>query len=282
MSASSTTGESAFSRWVRPVASFAATVMRNRPLVTEMVIRDLKGAHAGHGLGSLWVYVQPLVIVGTYMLIFGLIIGSKIDVSSMPGDYTSYILVGMTPWLVMANVLGRAPGVFISNANLVKQVVFPIEVLPLASVVSAFLIFVPSFVLVLAYKATAGGGLSPMAALLPVVIALHAALSLGLVLVLSVTTPFLRDIREFVTIYTSISMYFTPAIYLPEWAPAALRPLLYLNPFSYVVWVYQDVLYFGRFEHPFAWAVLIVMALVSFVGGVAVFRKVRPYLGNVL
>jgi lipopolysaccharide transport system permease protein len=266
----------------RPLAAFAATLWRNRALVWEMTMRDLKGAHAGHGLGSLWVYLQPLVIVGTYMTIFGLIIGSKLDVSALPGDYTSYILVGMTPWLLMANVLGRAPGVFISNANLVKQVVFPIEALPFASVLAAFMIFAPSFALVIAYKATLGGGLSPMIALGPLVVALHAALSLGIVLMLSVTTPFLRDIREFVTVYTSISMYFTPAIYLPEWAPQALRPLLFLNPFSYVVWVYQDVMFFGRFEHPLAWAVFAAMAVGALAGGVVVFRKVRPYLGNVL
>ena len=121
-----------------------------------------------------------------------------------------------------------------------------------------------------------------MVLVLPFVIALHMLLSIGLTLLLSVTTPFLRDIRELVTIYTSVSMYFTPAIYLPDWVPRMVRPILYLNPFSYIVWVYQDVLFFGTIRHGFAWVVFAVMAVVVFLAGLTVFRRVKPYLGNVL
>ena len=89
-------------------------------------------------------------------------------------------------------------------------------------------------------------------------------------------------IREFVTIYLSISMYFTPAIYLPDWVPAAVRPVLYLNPFSYLTWVYQDVLFFGSVHHPYAWAMLLLLSAGSFFGGVRVFKRIKPFLGNVL
>lgn len=263
--------------------SYLGVISRNRALIQELVLRDLRGGHAGHSLGSVWIYLQPMVVVATYMLIFGVVIGTKINASAnFPGDYTSYIVVGMVPWLVMANALGRAPYIFSSNANLVKQVVFPIEVLPVASVVSCFLIFVPSIVLMVVYKATVGGGLTWMVMLLPVIVCLHAIFALGLMLVLSVTTPFLRDIREFVTIYLSISMYFTPAIYLPDWAPAAVRPVLYLNPFSYLTWVYQDVLFFGSVHHPYAWVMLLLLSAGSFFGGVRVFKRIKPFLGNVL
>jgi lipopolysaccharide transport system permease protein len=266
--------------WVR---QFLASALRHRALVGELVLRDIKGSHAGHGLGSLWAYAQPLVVVVTYMLIFGVVIGSKIAVTStFPGDYISYVIIGLTPWLVMANALGRAPGIFISNANLVKQVVFPIEVLPVASALACFLTMVPALVAMVVYKLVWGGGLTVYALLLPLVIGLHGMLVLGLMLLLSVVTPFIRDIREVVTIYSTISMYFTPAVYLPDWVPEAIRPMLYLNPFSYVIWGYQDVLFFGEIRHPFAWIVLAVMAVVAFLGGLMIFCKIRPYLGNVL
>ena len=112
---------------------FVRLVQRNHALIREMVLRDIKGGHVGHGLGSLWVYLQPIVIVFTFMMIFGVVIGSKMAVTAtFPGDYTSYILVGLTPWLVMSNALGRATNAFSGNANLVKQGVFPIETLPRA------------------------------------------------------------------------------------------------------------------------------------------------------
>ena len=268
---------------VSMLVEFVRVIRRNLPLVREMAIRDIKGGHAAHGLGALWVFIQPIVVVTTFMLIFGVVIGTKIAVTTtFPGDYTSYILVGLTPWLLMANALGRATNAFSGNANLVKQVVFPIETLPVASIVACFVIFVPSFTLMLGYKLLVGGGLSWLALLLPLVLVMHALMCVGLTLLLSVTTPFLRDIREFVTMYMAVSMYFTPAIYLPDWVPAMVRPMLYLNPFSYVVWVYQDTLFFGEFRHPFAWGVFAVMAVGLFISGIVVFRRVKPYLGNVL
>ncbi|KQU54795.1 hypothetical protein ASG72_04055 [Bosea sp. Leaf344] len=262
---------------------FVRVIRRNYALIREMVLRDIKGGHAGHGLGSLWVYVQPIVVVATFMLIFGVVIGTKMAVTAtFPGDYTSYILVGLTPWLLMSNALGRAPNAFSGNANLVKQVVFPIETLPVASIVACFVIYIPTFALMIGYKLLIGGGLSWLALALPVVLGMHALVCIGLTLLLSVTTPFLRDIREFVTMYMSVSMYFTPAIYLPDWVPALVRPILYLNPFSYVVWVYQDTLFFGEFRHPFAWVVFAAMAIGLFIAGLVVFRRVKPVLGNVL
>lgn len=265
------------------VQDFLSTTARNMALIREMVIRDLKGGHVGHSLGSLWIYLQPLVVVCTFMLIFGVVIGTKIAASStFPGDYTSYILAGLVPWLLMSNALGRAPGAFSNNANLVKQVVFPIETLPVASIIACFGIYVPSIALMLIYRLTLGGGLSWLALLLPLVLLMHALLALGLTLLLSVITPFLRDVREFVTMYMAVSMYFTPAIYLPDWVPAKVRPILYLNPFSYVVWVYQDTLFFGEIRHGFAWAVFALLSVGAFLAGLVVFRRVKPLLGNVL
>jgi lipopolysaccharide transport system permease protein len=262
---------------------FLRTTIRNYALIREMVFRDLKGGHAGHGLGSLWIYIQPLVVVGTFMLIFGVVIGTKIAASStFPGDYTSYILVGLVPWLFMSNALGRAPGAFSGNSNLVKQVVFPIETLPVASMIACFVIYIPSFMLMLFYKFFFGGGLSSLIFLLPLVVFMHGLLALGLTLLLSVITPFLRDVREFVTMYMAVSMYFTPAIYLPDWVPAKVRPILYLNPFSYVVWVYQDTLFFGEIRHGFAWVSFALLSGGAFLVGLVVFRRVKPFLGNVL
>jgi lipopolysaccharide transport system permease protein len=268
---------------VNIVRSFLATALRNRGLVAEMVSRDLKTSHVGHGFGSIWIFIQPLVVVLTFMLIFGVVIGAKMAVSrTFPGDYTSYILAGLVPWLIMQNALARGPSLFASHANLVKQVVFPVEILPVASTIACFIIFIPCLVLLLAYMLVFGAGLSPFVILLPGVLIAHMIFSLGLILILSVTTPFMRDIREFVGLYLVVAMYFTPAVYLPDWVPAAIRPMLYLNPFSYVVWVYQDVLFFGRIDHGFAWIVFGLMTLVTFAGGLILFRKIKPFLGNVL
>ncbi len=260
-----------------------ALCLKRRELLREMTDRELNAGHAGHSLGGRWVYIHPIMIVGTYLLILGFVIGSKIAVSgSFPGDYPSYILVGLVPWLVTQNVLIRGAGALLGQAGLVKQVVFPIEIIPTAIVVAVFASFVPAFILVLAYKFVFGGGLPITILLLPFVVVMHFMFVWGLSLLFAAITVFMRDVRELVTVFCIVAMYFTPAIYLPDWAPPLIRPILYLNPFSYITWVYQDVVFFGEILHPVAWVVSFLLTVTSIYGGAYVFRKLKPFYGNVL
>jgi lipopolysaccharide transport system permease protein len=257
-------------------------IRRYRELLREMVHRDLSASHALHGFGALWVFIHPLVIVATYLLVFGFVLGNKLSISAdFPGDFSAYILASLVPWLMLQAAIVRGPGALIGSANLVKQVVFPIEVLPIAVTIAATIPHLPALALVILYKAYVGG-LNWMLLLLPVVLAVHVILAIGLSFALSAITPFFRDLREIVTVFTSIAMYLMPTVYLPDWMPSVLRPLIYSNPFSYIIWVYQDVLFFGAFKHPYAWGFTLLFALLSLGLGYRTFEKLKPYYGNAL
>jgi lipopolysaccharide transport system permease protein len=133
----------------------------------------------------------------------------------------------------------------------------------------------------MAYKLFVGG-LGWIVILLPAVFVIHFVLAIGLSFALAAITPFFRDLRELVIVFTSVVMYLMPTVYLPDWMPRILRPIIYLNPFSYVVWVYQDVLFFGAFRHPYAWLVTLVFALLALGLGYRTFEKLKPYYGNAL
>jgi len=257
-------------------------ILRYRELLRELVDRDLSASHARHGLGTWWVYVHPFVVVGTYLLIFGFVLGSRLSITGdFPGDFPAYIMAGLVPWLITQAALVRGPGALVGNANLVKQVVFPIEVLPVAATIASIIPYLPAFALAILYKAHVGG-LSWMLLLLPLLLALHAMLAIGFSFALSAITAFFRDMREVVTVFTSIAMYLMPLVYLPDWMPGALRPLIYANPLSYIIWVYQDVLFFGSFRHPYAWAIVLLMAPLGLGLGYRTFERLKPYYGNVL
>ncbi len=272
-----------FERSVLAIRNVVNTCLSKRELITELTRRDIGASHAGHGLGSLWSYLQPLIIIGIYLLIFGFVIGSKIAITqTFPGDYPSYIAVGLIAWLGVQSALVKSTGALTGNSNLVKQVVFPIEVLPISSVLGALWPFGPALLLVLAYKAMFGGGLPLTTLLLPAAMMMQVALCIGLAFMLSGLTCFVRDLREFVGLFCLIAMYITPAIYLPEWVPIAFQPLLYLNPFSYLTWVYQDTLFFGKILHPWSWVILLVMSILSLSCGYRLFQKLKPHYGDVL
>jgi lipopolysaccharide transport system permease protein len=258
-------------------------ILQYQELLRAMVNRELSASHARHGFGGVWVYVHPLVVVATYLLIFGFVLGNRLMAGGeFPGDFPAYILAGLVPWLMMQAAIVNGPGALISSANLVKQVVFPIEVLPIASTIAATIPYLPALALVIVYKSFVGGGPSWILLFLPAVLVVHAVLAFGLSFALSAITPFFRDLREIVAVFTSIAMYLMPTVYLPDWMPRVLRPMIYSNPFSYVVWVYQDVLFFGEFRHPYAWVIMFLLAFLSLGIGYRTFEKLKPYYGNAL
>jgi lipopolysaccharide transport system permease protein len=117
---------------------------------------------------------------------------------------------------------------------------------------------------------------------LPVLIIFQALAMMGVSYLFSSIGAYFRDLKDFIQAFLSIAFFIMPILYLPESIPAAIRPVLYLNPLSYMIWCYQDILYFGAFVHPWAWVVFLSLSLVIFVFGYRVFRKLKTMFGNVL
>lgn len=280
---------STFARLISPMRALKALgdvwrlARERRELTMELARRDMGSAHASHALGASWIYLHPVLIALVFMTVFGVVFGSKIHLpKGFPGDYSAYILIGLIPWLMIQAALSRSTGALTGNSNLVKQVVFPIEVLPLGTVISSTLPYVPAMVLAVGYSFYMAGTIPVTVVLLPLVILMHMMLSIGIGYILAALTAFMRDLREFVVVFCLIAMYITPAVYLEEWVPELLRPLLYFNPFSYLIWVYQDTLFYGQILHPEAWWTLAAMSILTLAGGWRLFAKLKPFYGNVL
>ena len=79
-----------------------------------------------------------------------------------------------------------------------------------------------------------------------------------------------------------LGVYLTPAIYTPSMVPEAMRPVLLLNPFSHLIWCYQDACYFGRFEHPLSWVLVVSGSVLLFSVGYRFFGKLKVCFGSVL
>ena len=271
---------------IRPlyaIRNFAAIVTTHSELIWDLAKRETGERYAGQMLGNVWAVLHPLMMMGVYVFIFSVVfkvkIGSQFD---LPLDYTAYILSGLVPWLVFQEVLLKSTTVIVSNANLVKQVVFPIEVLPIKSVLSSLLALAVSLLVLIGYVLIKSGGLPWTYLLLPVVVTLMVFFMLGIAFLLSGAGAYFRDIKDIVQVLTIINMYLMPIFYLPMWVPHLFKPLIYINPFSPMIWCFQDTLYYGGFEHPWAWLVFSIETLLVFVLGFSLFRGLRTVFGNVL
>ncbi|MCB9109933.1 MAG: ABC transporter permease [Anaerolineales bacterium] len=252
-------------------------------LIFELAKREVFDRYAGQVFGVLWTIGHPLIIVLIYIFIFGFVftmrVGGTLD---MPLDYTSYLLSGLIPWLIFSEVLGKASTLIVNNANVVKQVVFPVEVFPIKTVLASIGTFIIFLVLLTIYALVANGFIPWTYVLLPFLVILQTFAMIGVSYLLSAIGVYFRDLKDFVQIFNSIAFFVMPILYLPEAVPSALRLMLYLNPLSYMIWVYQDALYFGKFNHLWAWAVFGLGSLVIFILGYRVFRRLSVMFGNVL
>jgi lipopolysaccharide transport system permease protein len=258
-------------------------IFKNKNLILEMTRRELTDRYAGQVFGLQWAVVHPVFIMGLFVFIFAVVFQQKIGGTlDLPLDYTAYLLSGLVSWLCFQEAMVKGCTSITANRTLVKQVVFPIEILPVKTVLSCLFTLLVSVSVLVIYVLLSYGSLHLTYLLLPFLILMQLMMMIGLAYILATIGAVFRDIKDIVQLFAVMGAYIAPVFYLPAWVPAIFKPILYINPFSYFIWCYQDVLYFGRFEHPIAWILMIIFSLVTFSFGYKVFCKGRPFLGNVL
>jgi lipopolysaccharide transport system permease protein len=272
--------KSRFSGFV-DLGSFLKGLWLRRDLILEMTRRDISQQYAGQILGGFWSIVHPIFLAAIYVFLFAVVFRTKIN-QDMPFNYTVYLLAGLVPWMGIQQTLTRSSVAFTSQANLVKQVVFPIEVLVANSVLVPMFSQFVGIIFVFAYVLLSYGTLPATFLLLPLAVLFQLAFLFGLGLILACLTSFVRDFKDIVVLMTVAGVYLVPAFYLPQWVPALFRPLLYMNPLSYLIWIFQDCLYYGTLAHWWAWLLMAVIASSTLWAGFALFRRLQPHIANVL
>lgn len=268
---------------VKSLSEIFSLLVTYRELTFEMLRREIYTLYGGQVLGPWWIIGHPLFLMLIYITVFTFIFGVRLDQSvEMPRDYLTYLMSGLVPWMTTQQCLARGPTLLVGHANLVKQVVFPIGVIAPANVLLNLAVLGSGMAALLVFTAIKNDGVPWTLLLLPFVITIHALGMLGLAYGLAALGVFFRDLKDIVQVFSIAGIYLMPIFYLPEWVPTALRPVLYLNPFSYMGWVYQDVIYYGRIEHPVAWVVFTLGSLVVCGGGYRLFKRLSPQFGNAL
>ena len=263
--------------------SLFPNLAKYRYLIVELTKGEIKDRYAGQTLGALWAWLHPLFLMVLYAAIFNFIFalrfGGKID---LPRDYTSFVLSGLVPWLAVQDVLARSADTVVTHANLVKQMAFPLEVLPLKRTLGSFPILLTGTLFLCLYELFAFHALPWTVLLWPVYVFLLALFCSGLVYLFSTLGVFVRDLREVITVFTAANLFMMPILFVPNTVPKILELIFLANPFSYVVWPYQDMFFFGHIEHPAAWIVFAALSVGTFVLGLTLFHKLSADFGDEL
>jgi ABC-type polysaccharide/polyol phosphate export permease len=260
--------------------NFAGNLMLRRHLVWNFVVRDLKGRYVGSLMGFFWSIVHPLVLLVSYTFVFSVIFQVKLP-DPLPQNFPLFLFCGILPWLFFQDTLQRSCTSVVDNANLLRKTVFPSEILPVVLVLSNLVTHLIGFgILVIALFLFTG--LKATTLLVPVYLILLSILTVGLGWLVAALQVFLRDVAQVVSVMLVLWFWFTPIFYSVDSVPEPYGPLIRLNPLTYVVEGYRDILLLGRLPDWRSVLILAMFSLVAFVVGGLVFRNTKREFIDVL
>ena len=244
-----------------------------RGFVLGSVKREFQSKYMNAMLGALWSLLSPLAMIIVYTVIFAEVMQSKLPGSANGYAYSIYLCAGVLTWGLFAEIIGRAQGVFLEQANLIKKISFPRICLPLIVVLNALVNFGIIFGLFTVFLVVSGNFPGPVFFAIVPVLVLQVLLAIGIGMIAGVLNVFFRDVGQFVTIALQFWFWFTPIVYPPTILPAWVKPYLAFNPMAPVIAAYQTVLVKGTAPD---WGSLLpaaVLALLLCAFGLRLFRR---------
>jgi lipopolysaccharide transport system permease protein len=269
-----------FSRFV----PFAADLWQHRELLWQFTLRNVELRHKGSHLGLIWSFLNPLLMLGLYILVFGYIFGGSFGIipHETRVDYGLGIFFGLTLFHFVSEVLALSPGIIVGNPNFVKKVVFPLEILPAANVVGAVFHMLISLGLLLVGILALGPGLSVEALWLPVILLPVVLLMLGASWFFSALGVFFRDVGQVMQFVTMMLMFASAVFYSAAKIPPAVWTYMRFNPVLLAIELARDAALWARplnFHHL---AYVYAAGFAACYLGYAAFSKMKPAFADVL
>lgn len=244
-------------------------VYKYRELLKNNVKKEIRGRYKNSALGVLWTFLNPLLQLLVYAIIFPIIL-------KVPQEhYVVFVCCGLIPWTFFTASVSQGASTIIGNANIVKKVYFPREILPLSVVLSGTVNFVISCLIIVGFCLVFGLGLTWHILLLPIVLVIQIILQLAISLILSSVTVYFRDLEHFVQIGLMLMFYATPIVYDASTIPEKLSFIMKLNPMAPIISGYRDIFYNQKLPNLKLLGIWGIISFILLIIGLAIFKKLQ-------
>ncbi len=249
-----------------------------RDLLTTLTIKELKVQYRGSVLGFFWSLLNPLLMMLIFTFVFAYIF--KFNIKNFP----IFLLCALLPWNFFSTAVTVATSSIIANAELIKKVYFPREILPLSIVGANLINFLLSLIVLFVFLIIYGYNFYVFLPVLVLIVIIQTVLTTGCCLLLTAINVYFRDIEYIVTVGLLALFYGTPIIYPLSWVESSYWMTEYpfftylykLNPLVPLVILYRDVLYNNQMPSLNMFAYAVGSALTLLVIGYMVFNRLEP------
>lgn len=219
-------------------------------LIRQLVRRDLNGKFRRSTLGLAWMVLSPLLLLAGYTLVFGVLLRARWGGAGTSMEFALVLYSGLIFYNFFADVIGRSPGLIYGNQPYVKKMVFPLEVLNWAVMLSASINFIIGLLTWVVFALFVKKAIPLTMLWMPLVFAPFAIFTLGCSWLLSSYSVFHPDAEHVVPIVLLLMMFLSPLFFPVESMPENFRSLLHFNPLSFVLEEGRGILIAGRAPDP--------------------------------
>ena len=267
---------------VKMLLSRARTLVPHHSLLMQFTARDFTSRYKGTHFGLLWSVLLPIFMVAMYTFVFGFIFKSRWGAGNESKVlFGTALFAGLIPFNFFCEVLTSSATLIHSNSNLVKRVVFPLEVLPVSRTLSSLGHALISLVLLLCLSAYQGL-LSPNWLYIPLLFIPFIAFCLGLSFFMAALSVFVRDVSHVLGTFVSLCLFLSPIFYSLDAVPNSLKPIMQFNPLAIMAEQTRRCAVFGLPLEPFSLIVLWVFGIAMLTLGAAWFKRLKPSFADVM
>ena len=262
--------------------SLLGRIWARRDVFWELTKRDVAGRYSGSFLGLLWSFFNPLLMLAVYTLAFRVFLGMRWPNMESGAYFSLMIFCGMIVHSLLAECITRAPGVIVSQSNLVKRVVFPLAILPCVMVASTLFNALLSLLVLLIFVVVSQHALHATVLYLPLLYAPYVLLLCGVSWLMASLGVFVRDVTQIAGVISSILMFLSPVFYPASNLHEPYRSWIAFNPLTLMIEQTRRLVLFGQSPDWHALGIYSVVAVAVLLSGYAWFQRTRDGFADVL
>lgn len=240
-----------------------------RELLKTNVKKEIRGKYKNSFLGVLWSFLNPLLQIVVYAVVFPLILRNTQQ------NYVIFLCCGLIPWTFFSTAITRSAFTMIENGNIIKKVFFPREILPISVVTSETVNFLISTIIIIGFVVFGGLGLTKYIVFYPLVLLAQYILLLAISLIISSISVYVRDLQHLIGVVLQLLFYAAPIVYAPEVIPEGFKWIIDLNPMTYIINGYRAIFYNQTMPEWQPLLILIGGGIVFCIIGYLIFNKLQ-------
>ena len=240
-----------------------------RELLKTSVKKEVRSKYKNSFLGVVWSFLNPLLQIVVYAIIFSLILKNKQE------NYAIFLCCGIIPWTFFSIAINKSAFTMIENGNIIKKVYFPREIIPISVVTAETINFLISTIIILGVVFLGGIGITKYILYYPIILIAQYFIILAISFVVSSICVYFRDLQHFIGIILQLLFYAAPIVYSQDSIPKDYQWILKYNPMTYIINAYRDIFYYQKSVELKPLILLILTGVAACFIGYRIFNKLQ-------